>query len=414
MLETVKTLDLDLEPYREFIDEKNLIELDRLKSRLSGLRVGHLNSTAVGGGVAEILRSLVPMMKGLGIRAEWYTIGAGEDFFPVTKNIHNSLQGGNWQFDSRAHEIFLFQNRRVAEEMRELDVDVWVVHDPQPCPISRRLRGFHQTIWHCHIDTSTPNRAVWNYLYRFLKDYDRLVFCLPEYINGNVPKEKLSFLRPAIDPLTVKNQALPMAKAKEILGRLAIDPERRLVSQLARFDPWKDPEGVIDAYRLAKESISGLQLALVGVMAAQDDPEAVEVLERVLRYAGDDPDIHIYSDPKQVADLEVNAFQTASDVVVQKSLREGFGLSVAEAMWKGHPVIGGNCGGIRVQIDDGQNGYLVNSPAECAKRIVGLIQDEPMRKRMGANGRESVRRRYLMPRLVQEYLALIEEVVLGV
>jgi len=414
MLEKVETRTQDLDPYCEFIEENNLKELDRLRSRLSGLKVGHLNSTAMGGGVAEILRSLVPLMSGMGLKAQWYTIGAGDDFFPVTKNIHNSLQGGNWQFDSRAHEIFLLQNRRIAEEMRDIDVDVWIIHDPQPCPISKRIRAFRQAIWHCHIDTSTPNKAVWNYLYRYLKEYDRLVFCLPEYINGNVPKEKVRFLRPAIDPLNVKNRFLPKSKAKEILARLAIDPDRPLVSQVARFDPWKDPLGVIDAYRLAKREVPSLQLALVGVMAAQDDPEAAVILEQVKQYSDGNPDIHIFSDPTQVDDLEVNAFQTGSDIVLQKSLREGFGLSVAEASWKGCPVIGGNCGGIRVQIQQGKNGYLVNSPEECAKRVVELTLDEPLRKSMGIEGRKSVRREYLMPRLLQEYLELIEEVVLGV
>ena len=414
MLQKVETHTVDIEQYHYFMGEKNLKELDRLSSRLSGLKVGHLNSTADGGGVAEILKSLVPMMNGVGIKAQWYTMDAGEDFFPVTKNIHNSLQGGNWQFDSRAHEIYLCQNRRIAEEMRDLDVDVWIVHDPQPCPISKRLRGFHQMIWHCHIDTSTPNKAVWNYLYRYLIEYDRLVFCLPEYINGNVPKEKLRFLRPAIDPLTTKNQFLPKPKAKDVLAQLAIDPERPLISQLARFDPWKDPLGVIDAYRLAKQEVPGLQLALVGVMAAQDDPEAAVILEQVKQYQNGDADIHIYSDPKQVGDVEVNAFQTASDIVLQKSLREGFGLSIAEALWKECPVIGGDCGGLRIQIQQGRNGYLVNSPEECAQRVIELIKDEPLRKSMGTNGRESVRKDFLMPRLLREYLELIEEVVLGV
>jgi len=353
-------------------------------------------------------------MNGLGVKTQWYCIGPSKDFFQVTKNIHNSLQGGSWQFDSRAHEIFLLQNRRIAEEIQGLDVGVWIVHGPQPCPISAGMLPFRQAIWHCHIDTSTPNRAVWNYLYRYLKGYERLVFCLPEYINGSVPSEKVRFLRPAIDPLAPKNRYLPKSEAKEILERLAIDPERPLISQLARFGPWKDPVGVIDAYRLAKREVPGLQLALVGVMAAQDDPEAAVVLEQVKQYRNGEPDIHIFSDPQQVGDLEVNAFQTASDIVLQKSLREGFGLSVAEALWKACPVIGGNCGGIRVQIQQGKNGYLVNTPQECAKRVTELILDEPLRRRMGEEARESVRQRFLIPRLLREYLTLIEEVVLGV
>jgi len=414
MVQKVETILCDLRPYHEWMDEEVFEGLERLATRLRGLKVGHVNATSRGGGVAEILMSLVPLMNGLGVETDWYCIAPNPHFFEVTKNIHNSLQGGSWQFDSRTHEIFLCQNRRIATEIQELDMDLWVVHDSQPCPIGARMHPFRQAIWHCHIDTSTPNRAVWNYLYRYLQGYDRLVFCLPEYVNGSAPPDKVRFLRPAIDPLTVKNQHLPKPKAKEILAGLAIDPERPLISQVARFDPWKDPLGVIDAYRLAKKEIPDLQLALVGVIEAQDDPEAEVVLEQVNSYHGRDPDIHVFSDPEQVGHLEVNAFQTASDVVLQKSLREGFGLTVAEAMWKGTPVIGGNCGGIRIQIEDGKNGFLVNTPQECAQRVVELIRDEPLRKRMGTAGKETVRRYYLIPRLLRDYLALIEEVVLGV
>jgi len=221
------------------------------------------------------------------------------------------------------------------------------------------------------------------------------------------------FLKPAIDPLCSKNSCLPRSEAKSILVGLGIDPDRPLISQLARFDPWKDPLGVIDAFRLAKMKVPSLQLALVGVMAAQDDPEAEIMLERVEQYFNGDSDIHVFSDPRQVGDIEVNAFQTASDVVLQKSIREGFGLSVTEGMWKGRPVIGGNCGGIRVQIEDGKNGFLVSNPQECADRVVDLLSDQSLSKRMGSEGKESVRRQFLMPRLLKEYLSLIEEVVLG-
>lgn len=414
MLQKVETTPRDLEPYCEWVGEDTLRELNRLADRLAGLKVGHVNATSRGGGVAEILRSLVPLMTSLGLKTDWYCIGANADFFQVTKNIHNSLQGGDWRFDSRTHDTFLLLNRTIAAEIQELDVDLWIVHDPQPCPIRVGMHPFRQGIWHCHIDTSTPNRAVWNYLFRYLQGYDRLVFCLPEYVNGSAPPEKVRFVRPAIDPLTVKNQHLPMSRAKEILARLGIDPARPLISQVARFDPWKDPLGVIDAYRTAKHEIPDLQLALVGVIEAQDDPEAQVVLEQVQQYRADDPDIHLFSDPEQVGHPEVKAFQTASAVVLQKSLREGFGLTVAEAMWKGTPVIGGNCGGIRVQIKDGKNGFLVNSHQECAQRIVELLRDQQLRKGIGAAAKETVRQRYLIPRLLKDYLSIIEDLVLGV
>ncbi|MFQ5803919.1 MAG: glycosyltransferase [Candidatus Methylomirabilales bacterium] len=414
MLQKIETDPRGLEPYRKWMDDEILCDLERLATRLSGLKVGHVNATARGGGVAEILRSLVPLMNGLGVKTDWYCMGPNPDFFRVTKHIHNSLQGGSWKFDSRTRKTFLLQNRQIATHIDSLDVDLWVVHDPQPCLIRAGLAPSRQAIWHCHIDTSNPNPAVWNYLYRHLQGYDRLVFCLPQYVNGFARSEKVRFLRPAIDPLIPKHQELPKSKVKEILGGLAIDPARPLISQVARFDPWKDPLGVIDAYRIAKQEIPDLQLALVGVIEAQDDPEAEAVLARARDYQGGDPDIHLFSDPEQVGHLEVNAFQTASDVVVQKSLREGFGLTVAEAMWKSTPVIGGNCGGIRVQIEDGKNGYLVNTPAECAQRVVQLIRDASLREGIGTEGKKSVRQNYLIPRLLRDYLTLAEELLLGV
>jgi len=224
VLQQVETLQINLENYYPLLDEETISDLERLANRLSGLRVAHLNATPVGGGVAEILRSLVPLMNGLGVPTDWYCIRANAEFFQVTKNIHNSLQGGNWQFDGNAHKVFLGRNRIIAQELEALDIDLWIVHDPQPCPVGAGMRPFRQAIWHCHIDSSTPNRAVWNYLQRYITGYDRLVFCLPEYVNGTVPKERIRFVRPAIDPLTPKNLPLPLPEAKEILAGLGIDP----------------------------------------------------------------------------------------------------------------------------------------------------------------------------------------------
>ncbi len=413
VIEQVHIGEADLQPYYGLLDQESAMELERLARRLSGLKVAHLNATSMGGGVAEILRSLVPMMNAMGIDTKWFYITGDPEFFQVTKHIHNSLQGGAWQFDGRAHDVFLCTNRRIAEVLGALDVDLWIVHDPQPCPVSAGMRAFRQAIWHCHIDSSSPNRAVWNYFQRYLSGYDRLVFCLPEYVNGSVPREQVRFVRPAIDPLTVKNRPLTLEKAKATLSSLGLAPDRPLVTQVARFDPWKDPLGVIDAYRLAKQHIPRLQLALVGVIEAQDDPEAPAILAQVKRHAGADPDIHLFSDPQQVGQHEVNAFQTASSVVLQKSLREGFGLTVAEAMWKGNAVIGGDCGGIRIQIKNGVNGFLAASPQECANRIVQLLQDPTLKEHVGRSARESTRTQFLITRFLTDYLQLIEEVVLG-
>jgi len=413
-LQRVNLPRLNFQAYEPFVNEDLHRDLDRLSSRLRGLTVGHVNATGAGGGVAEILRCLVPLMNELGINTEWSTIKADDDFFQVTKNLHNSLQGGAWQFTAQAHEIYLHQNKRIAEAMARCDTPLWIIHDPQPCPAIMGLSPFSQAIWRCHIDTSSPNQAVWSYISRYLSGYQRFVFSLPGYVNGSVPLEKARFLLPAIDPLTPKNQPLSHVTAQERLSELGIDPTHPLVTQVARFDPWKDPWGVIDAYRLVKQTIPDVQLALVGVMAAQDDPEAQIILEQVKQYAGTDPNIHLFWDPTLVGELEVNAFQTASDVILQKSLREGFGLTVTEAMWKGTPVIGGNCGGIRMQINDGVNGYLVDSSEMCAQRIVALLKSPDLRIELGERGRETVRQRFLMPRLLKDYLSLIEEVALGV
>jgi trehalose synthase len=236
---------------------------------------------------------------------------------------------------------------------------------------------------------------------------------MPEYVMAGMPADRVSIFPPAIDPLTAKNAPLPPTTARRILAALGIDTSRPVVSQLSRFDPWKDPQGVIDAYRLAKQRIPELQLALVGALSAQDDPEGASVLNSVRAYAGDDPDIHLFADPQIINFVVVNAFQTASTVIVQKSIREGFGLTVTEAMWKGKPVIGGDCGGIRPQIEDGVTGFLVSSPEECAERIAQLLASPKKARAIGTAARESVRRRFLLPRLTLDYLKLFQDLLVA-
>ncbi|HIK58858.1 MAG: glycosyltransferase [Verrucomicrobiales bacterium] len=414
LLRKVEVFPLDIRKYHSFTDERVFRNIEQTSTRLKGLKVGHLTPTPMMNGVGEILQSLVPLMNNLGVISDWYTIAPEKNIVQLTQNIYNSLQGGKWRFDSRSHSIFLEHNKRIAEEIELLDIDCWIIHDPQPCLVSAGINIFRNAIWHCHLDTSTPNKTVWNYLNRYLKEYDRLVFSLQDYMTCSIPPEKVRFIQPAIDPLNPKNQHLPVDKAKSVLSRLGIDPGRPLISQIARFDLWKDPIGVVEAYYLAKQQVIGLQLALVGTLTEQDDPEAAGVYKQVIEYCGEDPDIHLFINPDQIKDLEINAFQTASEIIIQKSIREGFGLTVAEALWKGTAVIGGNCGGIRTQIEDGVNGYLVNTPKECATRIIELIQDEALRNQLGTEGKKVVRRHHLIPRLLRDYLALIEEVVLGV
>ena len=284
------------------------------------------------------------------------------------------------------------------------------MHDPQLLPLARLLpkKDSETWIWICHIDLTSPNKSVLDALMPLTEDYDQLVFSQTAYVPKGVgTKVPVLIAPPAIDPLTIKNTAMDLPQAQEMVRAMGIDTDRPLITQVSRFDLWKDPWGVIDAYRIARESVPGLQLALLGLSQATDDPEGVEVFKTVADYAGGDPDIHMYFDPGEMpasVDEVVNAIQVASQVLMQKSTREGFGLTVTEGMWKGKPVIGGDTGGIRVQINDGVNGFLVSSPEQCAQRLVELLHDHGLSARIGEAAKESVRQRFLLPRLALDYL----------
>lgn len=402
-----------LERYHDLLDAALYEGICTKASSLRGLAVLHVNATPTGGGVAEILHSLVPMMNGVGLRASWCVIDPDPSFFSVTKKLHNGLQGKPTSLTPEEIEQYWSHNKRLAEQLASLvePPDVIVVHDAQVLPFAAFLSTSRHLVWQCHIDATNPSEEVRDLVAPLGHLYGRIVVSMPEYLMPGLPAERVRIFQPAIDPLSPKNMPLPVDTARGILARLGIDAARPLVTQVSRFDVWKDPWGVIDAYRLAKEDVPGLQLALVGALNAIDDPEGAEVLDSVVRYVGHDPYVHLFSDPAMLDDLVVSAFQTASAVVLQKSLREGFGLTVTEAMWKARPVIGGDCGGIRCQIDDGRTGYLVRTPEGCAECIVGLVRHPEEARQMGAAGRESVRQRFLMPRLLLDYLRLFEEVL---
>ncbi len=388
-------------------------ELADLARRMSHLRIAHLNSTATGGGVAEILQSMVPFSNALGIHTERIVINPeAPEFFQATKKIHNLLQGAEGALTDQELAVYFGCIEDVATAMEQAGVtaDVWVLHDPQLLPLARLLRKDDASawIWVCHIDLTAPNGGTMGTLLPLNTHYDHLVFSLQDYVPGGLADSMPVYIAPpAIDPLSPKNTPVGLRRAKEIVGAMGIDSARPLVSQISRFDYWKDPWGVVDAFRAARKSVPGLQLALLGLSQATDDPEALDVLRSVSEHAGGDPDIHMYHDPSglpDTIDMVVNAFQVASLVLMQKSTREGFGLTVTEGMWKGTPMIGGNVGGIRVQIDDGVSGYLVSSPEECADRLVELLQSTGLRTQIGNAARESVRRRFLLPRLALDYL----------
>lgn len=407
------TSECQLRDYNGLTYEEILSRIERLADGLRGLRVIHVNATLWGGGVAEILNSLIPLLRSVGINAEWYVIPPDESFAAMTKSLHHCLQGSPGYLTEEQMGIYLAHNRKAALELESnsATADVWVIHDPQVLPLVDFLPTTRRAVWNCHIETTEPNGFVRDTLMPFVNRYDRVIFTLEQYVLEGLSRDKVCIFAPAIDPLSPKNLSLPLAAAKEVLGELGIDPTRPLITQVSRFDRWKDPWGVIDAYRMAKKDAPDLQLALVGDLAAQDDPDARDVLRSVQEYAGDDPDIWIFSDRSIVADREVNAFQTASDVAVQKSVREGFGLTVAEAMWKGTPVVGGDCGGIRLQIRDGETGFLVGCPEDCAARIITLLRNPDLAKRMGQAARESVRHQFLLPRLLKDHLSLYTSLV---
>ena len=402
--------------YLGLVPSETTEELLSIADELKELRIIHLNSTAIGGGVAEILQSLVPLTKGLGIATERIVINPPPQFFQVTKRIHNLLQGAEGTLSAKELEIYFQSIQNVAEDLRRRHVfaDAWFLHDPQLLPMARLLpREFDETwIWICHIDLTTPNRGVLDTLLPLTKDYDRLIFSLESYVPDGLGETPSIFIAPpAIDPLAVKNIPLDRDRALKLVAAMGVDPDRPLVTQVSRFDLWKDPWGVIDAFRLARESVPGLQLGLLGLSQAADDPEALDVVASVTEHAAGDPDIHIYFHAvglPTTIDEVVNAFQVASEVVIQKSLREGFGLTVTEGMWKGKAVIGGDVGGIRIQIENGVTGYMVDSSEECASRIVELMQDPDLRSRMGEAAREAVRERFLMPSLALDYLRVVK------
>jgi trehalose synthase len=389
---------------------KDLIERIRaLAAPLEGRRVLHVSATAFGGGVSEILYTIVPLMRDIGLDAHWHVIFGREEFFNATKLLHNSLQGAEETLSDEQWELFDEVNEVNAKDLHD-GWDIVVVHDPQPIGLRHGAKEkSHNWVWRCHIDLSEPNPAPIARLQPLIEEYDATVWHMPAYVpagmdgNGGV-----RIVPPAIDPLSPKNMAFSPDDAAFVCHQFGIDVDRPLITQVSRFDPWKDPIGVIDAYRQVAEELSEVQLALVGSMAT-DDPEGWEFFQKTVEYADADPDIKILNNLNNVGAIEVNAFQSQSDVCLQKSIREGFGLTVTEALWKARPTVAGNVGGIPLQIQDGSSGYLVDSSAECAQRCVEILADPELGKRLGRAGKEHARREFLSPRLLRDWLELFNE-----
>ena len=369
-------------------------------AKLKGLRVANFNSTYYGGGVAETISSLTLLMNSLGLRTEWRVIQGRPDFFSITKKMHNALQGAEIDLSKIKKEIFeqvIYEN-----SLRNfLDHDFIIVHDPQPLPLIQHYEKTCPWLWRCHLDLSRPDAKTWNYLRRWVDNYDAVILSCKEFAQDMRPPKRM--MMPAINPFAIKNRRLGDREIDERLAHYEIPVDLPLVVQVSRFDPWKDPKGVVEAFKLASKQIDA-RLVLLGNFAT-DDPEGEEIFhslcacrnERILILtSGDDTAL-------------VNALQTLAAVVLQKSVREGFGLTVAEAMWKGTPVIGGNVGGIRYQIENGVNGFLVSTIDETAKRMVELISDKKLRDQMGSKARDTVRKNFLLTRYLEQYLDLFAE-----
>ncbi len=408
-LRPVEAAPRRLDDYRGIAPDDLLDEAAALATEIDGARVLQLNATAYGGGVAELLASEVGLLRDLGVNAEWRVICPDERFFQVTKRIHNAMQGQAVALDERDRLTYLERNRHCAAMLGD-EWDVIVVHDPQPAAlIASASAPSAAWIWRCHIDTSTPDTATWDFLRPFVWSYDAFVFTLTEFCPPDLDRERLTVIAPAIDPLTAKNRPLPRHLARQIVAGQGIDLTRPLVVQVSRFDPWKDPLGVVAAWRLARAEVPGLQLALVGAMA-DDDPEGWAIYDEVREATAGEPDCHLLTNLTGIGAVEVNAFQREADLVVQKSLREGFGLTVSEALWKETAVIGGNAGGIPLQIGE-DGGLLVDDVDGCAAAIVTLLEDEALADRLAHAGRERVRREFLTPRLLRDDLALYRKLL---
>jgi trehalose synthase len=393
-----------LDRYEEVIGRQEVRRLRQLARGLCGRRIVHVNSTRSGGGVAEILAWMVPVLRELGIDARWEVMIAPPDFYRVTKAFHNGLQGRTVHLRPRDFRLHVDVNRENADRL-DLEADVVFVHDPHPAflPCFTRPGRVRQWIWRCHVDASRPSRDVWKHLEDAMSWYTASVFSMAAFTRP-LPNP-IFIIPPSIDPLSDKNCPLAEDERLETLVRLGIDPDRPLLLQVSRFDRFKDPLGVIAAYRLLKPYYPALQLALAGG-TADDDPEGHEVFQEVVEQASGDADLNVLALPPD-AHRAVNALQRSATVVLQKSLKEGFGLTVTEALWKHKPVIGGACGGITIQVHDHHTGFLVYSPAGAAYRTRYLLRYAEKRHRMGETGHEFVREHFLLTRHLRDYLSML-------
>lgn len=400
----------DLENYRPLVGDEVIDDIRTLSHDLNGLRVCHLNATSGGGGVAELLARMIPMCQALELHVDWRIIHGDKDFFNVTKSFHNALQGADVELTDPVRQEYLAHNQQSAE-MLESDYDVYLVHDPQPAAVRHFAKpNSDKWIWRCHIDSSVPNPGVWQFLRPYVEEHDAAVFTMQQFRPPDLEIDRVVYIPPAIDPLSTKNMELPYDLCRRVVADSGLNLREPILLQVSRFDPWKDPLGVIEAYRLVKEKRPGVQLALVGAMAG-DDPEGWRILETINEQAVKDPDLYVFTNMTGIGNMEVNAFQRGVDLIIQKSLRAGFGLVVSEALWKEKPIVAGAAGGIPMQFPADYQQNLVGSIEACAEQLLHLLDHPDDACEFGRAGREHVRQRFLLPHLVRNELQLIRQVV---
>lgn len=395
-----------LQKYRKIVGSSVIDNIKDQAQDIRGIKLLHINSTKTGGGVAEILKTLIPLFNELGIKTQWKVIQGTRNFFKVTKNFHNSLQGESVKFTEKDKSLYLNTCKNLADTTR-FNHDCVIIHDPQPCAVINYSGKKEPWIWRCHIDLTRPSANIWNFLKKYISMYDHMVVSSNDFIRKDV-KIPQSIIMPSIDPISQKNISISENAAKKILSGYNIEVDKPIIAQVSRFDKWKDPMGVIKTYKIIRERID-CKLVLIG-STASDDPESSEIYKKVVKQTEYDDDI-IAINKKD--DMLVNAIQNISCVILQKSLKEGFGLTVSEALWKRTPVVAGTVGGIRSQIQSGNDGYLVN-PRDyrlCAKLVIKLLQNGRMRERMGRYGQEYVRKNFLITRHLLDWIMTIKSVM---